>query len=98
MKTFNPAETFSALCKLPQPDATFIAQILSVNCPLNSYLFRFRASDTPNCDVCSQVEGFNHLLTVCKKLAGLRRELLSEGKLKKTPPNQAGLLTNPDTY
>lgn len=97
MKTFNPAKNFAALCKLPQPDTTFIARVRSGHCPLNSILFRFRASNTPNCNVCSQVEDIDHLLTVCIKFAGLQRKLLNKARLKNTPPNQTGLLTSPGT-
>lgn len=68
---FNPQETLKALCKLPRSDATFVAQIRLGHCPLNSYLHRFRAVDSPKCDLCDQVEDVDHFLLQCKKFTGI---------------------------
>lgn len=96
--SFNPAKTYNTLCKLSRPDATFIAQVRAGHCPLNGYLFRFKAADTPNCDVCSQKEEVDHLLTVCKKFPGLRKTLFNRARILKTQPTRKGLLTNPSSY
>lgn len=46
--TFNPEETLKALTKLSRPDTTFVAQIRAGHCPLNGYLHRFKAADSPD--------------------------------------------------
>lgn len=95
---FNPVETFKALCKLPRPDATLVAQIRSGHCPLNSYLFRFKAVESPLCDLCRQVEDVDHFLTQCRKFIGLRRDLFKAAKASSTAPNRTQLLTNPKLF
>lgn len=95
---FDPTKTYAALCKLTRPDETLVAQLRAGHCPLNSYLFRFKASDSPNCDVCSQVEDVDHLLTSCKKFAGLRRTLCNSARLLKVQQTRKGLLTSPEAY
>lgn len=96
--SFDPVKTYSALCKLSRPDATFIAKVRAGHCPLNGYLFRFKAANTPNCDVCSQKEDVDHLLTVCRKFAGLQKVLFGKARTLKVQPTRKGLLTNPSAY
>lgn len=96
--TFNPKETYDALCKLSRPDATFITQIRAGHCPLNSYLFRFHAADSPNCNLCRQPETVDHLLTNCRKFVGLRRRLYGAATAAKVATNRTSLLTSPKLY
>lgn len=56
MKIFEPTDTFMALCSLPLPDATIVAQLRSGHFPLNAYLHCFKAGNSPNCDLCQQVD------------------------------------------
>lgn len=98
MGFYAPEATFKALAKLPGADATAVAQILSGHCPLNAYLFRFKASDTPNCNLCKQQEDVCHLLTACRKFVGLRRALFNAAKKENTPANRVHLLTNPKLF
>lgn len=98
MNTFNPADTFKALCKLPRPDATLVAKLCSGHCPLNAYLHRLKVVDSPNCDLCQQVETVDHFLTSCRKFAGLRRRLFNKARLKSTAPNHSQLLKNPKLF
>lgn len=96
--TFNPAETLKGLCKLPRPEATFITQIQAGHCPLNSYLHRFKANDSPNCDLCQQREDVKQYLTVCRKYAGLRRKPFADARQLSGSPNRTSLLSNPKAY
>lgn len=96
--TFNPAETFKALCKLPRPEAILLARIRSGHCPLNAYLHRLEASDIPNRDLCLQLGDVNHFLTTCQKSIGLRQEFYSAAAQALIAPNRAQLLTNPHIY
>lgn len=98
MGFYEPPATFKALSKLPRPDATAVAQIQSGHCPLNAYLYRFKASDTPNCELCRQQEDVCHLLTSCRKFVGIQRTLFNAARKKKTRPNQTHLLTNPALF
>lgn len=95
---FNPEETYKALRKLSRPDATLVAQIRSGHCPLNSYLHRFKAVESPNCDLCKQVESVDHLLLQCRKFAGLRRELIKAAQAASTAANRTQILTNPALF
>lgn len=95
---FNPEATYKALCKLPRPEATMVAQLRSGHCPLNDYLHRFKAVDSPKCKLCKQCETVDHLLLQCRKFAGLRRVLLTEARKQSTAPNRTQLLTNPDLF
>lgn len=98
MGVFEPEATYKALAKLSRADATAVAQVRSGHCPLNAYLFRFKASDTPNCDLCGQRDDVCHLLTTCRKFIGLRRALFNSARKLKTPANRAHLLTNPKIF
>lgn len=98
MGKFNPDATFKALCKLSRPDATFVAQIHSGHCPLNSYLHRFQAAESPKCDLCKQIENVDHLLLQCRKFVGLRRDLFKAARQASTAANRAQLLTNPALF
>ena len=98
MGFFNPLATFKALSKLNRPDATAVAQIRSGHCPLNAYLHRFKASDTPNCDLCKQRDNVDHLLTNCRKFVGLQRTLFNAAKKHKTQTNRVHLLTDPSMF
>lgn len=98
MGKFNPEDTFKALCKLSRPDATFVAQIRSGHCPLNGYLNRFQAADSPACELCNQAETVDHLLLQCRRFVGLRRRLFKAAKQASTATNRAQLLTNPSLF
>lgn len=95
---FDPAKTYVALSKLTRPYATLVAQLRSGRCPLNGYLYRFKAADNPKCDVCSQVEDVHHLLPACKKFAGLHKQLFNSARLLKVSQTQKRLLTSPTAY
>lgn len=82
MGFYNPVATYKALAKLPRPEATAVAQLLSGHCPLNAYLHRFKASDNPDCNLCNQHEDVCHLLTACRKFVGIRRALFNTTKRK----------------
>lgn len=65
---------------------------------MNAYLFRFEASDSPNCELCKQHEDVCHLLTTCKKFVGLRRNLYNAARRLKVRTNRAQLVTNPKLF
>lgn len=98
MGFYDPVTTCKALMKLPRPEASAVAQLRSGHCPLNAYLHRFKASDTPNCDLCNQREDVCHLLTTCRKFVGIRHALFNAAKKKKTNTNRTDLLTNPNVF
>lgn len=98
MGFYNPPATYKALSKLTRPDATAVAQIRSGHCPLNTYLYRFKASDTPNCELCRKHEDVCHLLTTCKKFVGIRRTLFNTARKKKIRTNGTQLLTNQELF
>lgn len=98
MGFYDPEATFKALSKLPRADATAVAQIRAGHCPMNAYLFRFKAADPPNCDLCKQSEDVCHLLTTCKKFVGLRRNLYNAARKLKTRTSRAHLVTNPKLF
>lgn len=98
MGAYDPKLAYKSLAKLSGADATAVAQARSGHCPLNAYLFRFKALDTPNCDLCGQHEDICHLLTICRKFVGLRRALFKSAKNMKISPNRAHLLTNPEIF
>lgn len=95
---FDPTSTFKALSKLSRPDATLVAQLRSGHCPLNSYLKRFQAVESPLCDLCKQVEDVDHFLLQCRKFAGLRRDLFKAAGQSSTATNRVQLLTNPNIF
>lgn len=98
MGSFDPPATYKALSKLKRPDATAISQIRSGHFPLNAYLHRFKAADTPNCDLCKQRDNVGHLLTNCRKFVGLRQKLFKAAKQNKTSTNRIHLLTSPSMF
>lgn len=65
---------------------------------MNDYLFRFKASDTPNWHLCAQREDVCHLLTTCRKFVGLQRALFNAARKLKIRTNKAHLVTNPKLF
>lgn len=98
LNTFNPAETYKALTKLTRPNTSFVAQLRAGHCPLNSYLFRFKAVDSPLCTVCGQKETVEHYLLLCRKFVGLRRRLFKAATKLNIPRTRQALLTNPKIF
>lgn len=98
LNSYQPVETFKALTKLTRPDASFVVQLRAGHCPINSYLFRFKATDSPLCTVCGQKETVEHYLMLCKKFVGLRRKLFKASAKLKIPRNRQSLLSEPRIF
>lgn len=94
MGFFNPLATYKALSKLKRLDATVVVQIRSGHCPLDAYLHRFKAAETPNCNLCRQRDNICHLLTNCRNFVGLGRNPFKVAKKNKIHTNRTNLLTN----
>lgn len=75
-----------------------VAQLRSGHYPLNSYLYRFKATDSPQCALCGQPETVEHFLLTCKRYVGLRRRLLTTAKRLKIPRTRQALLSDPRIF
>lgn len=75
-----------------------MTQIRSGHCPLNSYLFRFKSVDSPNCTFCDHPEDVEHLLLNCRKFARLRRSLAQATKDLGVNMTRKALLTSPASF
>ncbi|KAH9809049.1 hypothetical protein DFH28DRAFT_1191756 [Melampsora americana] len=90
MGVHNPGDTYPSLYKLNRADATFVTLICSGHCPLNNYLFCFKRSDTPDCDLCLQTTNIDHLLTSCRRYIAASKE--------KVALNQVAIPKNPKVF
>lgn len=98
MANYKPEDKFKALATLTRPGATAVAQVRARHFPLKTYLFMFKASDSPNCNLCTQRKDVNHLLITCRKFVGLRRRLFNTAKEKKNLTSWTTLLNSPPMF
>ncbi|KAG0140741.1 hypothetical protein CROQUDRAFT_99726 [Cronartium quercuum f. sp. fusiforme G11] len=69
-----------------------------VHSPLNTFLHRINATDSPDCEACKQPETTEYFLLLCCRYRDTHQQLITALLKLKIPRTTHAILTNPKAF